>query len=390
MPYVAPYIDSTGLHIPTYDDILADLVAQMKNIYGQDIYLGNDSADYQLLSIFALKIYDCNLALQSVYNNTSPQSAIGTALDSLVKLNGISRKAASYSTCQVKLTGTAGTVINYGVVKDSSGNKWDLPAVVTIMEADITVSATSQKIGAITATVGSIVKIETPTAGWTAVTNEVAAVAGQPVETDSELRIRQSLSTSLPSNTLLAGTIAAIASTANVSRYQVYENQTDSVDANGLPRHSITAVVEGGSDADIAQAIYDNRGIGCMTNGTTTVNITDAVTGNVTPIKFTRPTGVPIHNILDIHPLVGYTSAIETLIIQAVTDYQNSLQIGEDLTVSAVYAAAMTATDMKKPTYSVKAVKVGTAPTPTLSNDIVIAFDSVATSEIAHVIVNQV
>lgn len=58
MTYFKPYVDSTGLHIPTYNDILEDMIAAMKQIYGDDIYLDNSSPDYQLLSIFALKQSD--------------------------------------------------------------------------------------------------------------------------------------------------------------------------------------------------------------------------------------------------------------------------------------------------------------------------------------------
>lgn len=43
MTYFKPYVDSTGLHIPTYNDILEDMIAAMKQIYGDDIYLDNSS-----------------------------------------------------------------------------------------------------------------------------------------------------------------------------------------------------------------------------------------------------------------------------------------------------------------------------------------------------------
>lgn len=100
MTYFKPYVDSTGLHIPTYNDILEDMIAAMKQIYGDDIYLDNSSHDYQLLSIFALKQSDTLQAMAYAYNARSPETAIGTSLDSVVKLNGIRRKAASQSTCR--------------------------------------------------------------------------------------------------------------------------------------------------------------------------------------------------------------------------------------------------------------------------------------------------
>lgn len=85
MAYFKPYIDGTGYHYPTYNDIRDDMMDRFRQIYGQDIYLGNDSQDYQMISIFALKIYDTFQAVELDYNNRSPKTAIGTALDALVK-----------------------------------------------------------------------------------------------------------------------------------------------------------------------------------------------------------------------------------------------------------------------------------------------------------------
>ena len=36
MSYFAPYIDETGIHMPTYEDRLADLCEAYRNIYGVD------------------------------------------------------------------------------------------------------------------------------------------------------------------------------------------------------------------------------------------------------------------------------------------------------------------------------------------------------------------
>ena len=75
MAYFAPYIDDAGLHVPTYADIRDDLVDDFKKIYGDDLYLGNDSQDYQMISAFALKTYDTIQLLQIVYNNQSVKTA---------------------------------------------------------------------------------------------------------------------------------------------------------------------------------------------------------------------------------------------------------------------------------------------------------------------------
>ena len=126
MSYFAPYVDETGLHIPTYNDILEKRLNDARNIFGQDIYLGNDSADYQLIAVEALALYDAMQAVQLAYNQFCPSTAVGVGLSNLVQINGIRRLAASYSTCDVTLTGTSAATIVNGVVQDVSGYKWDL------------------------------------------------------------------------------------------------------------------------------------------------------------------------------------------------------------------------------------------------------------------------
>ena len=196
--YQAPYIDEAGLHISSYNDIRDSLVEEMRAIYGNDIYLDNDSQDYQMICAFALMAYDVQHALLLAYNNISPATATGTGLDRVVALNGIRRAAASYSTCLVKLTGTAGTTISNGVVQDSRGIQWRLPKSVTISnDGTATALATCTTIGRITAATGDINTIVTPTRGWTSVINDVPAIAGVNQETDSALRAKQRISTAI-------------------------------------------------------------------------------------------------------------------------------------------------------------------------------------------------
>ena len=290
MSYFAPYVDASGIHIPTYSDILNQRLDDARKIFGQDIYLGTDSADYQMISVESLAIYETMQTLQYAYNQMSINTAVGAGLSSLVRLNGLLRKAATYSTCDVVLTGTSAATITGGVVTDVSGNKWDLPSPITLQASgspvgstySLTVTATCQTIGNISANIGNINSIATPVAGWTSVENLTAAIPGTAEETDSALRERQAVSTALPSQTMLEGTIAGISSVSGVTRYKMYENATNSthygdagVPFEGSPEHSITCVVEGGEIADIAQVIYENRGLGCYMNGDVETDITD-------------------------------------------------------------------------------------------------------------------
>ncbi|MCZ3294308.1 phage baseplate protein, partial [Acinetobacter baumannii] len=85
-------------------------------------------------------------------------------------------------------------------------------------------------------------------------TNPSAAVPGQPVELDAQLRQRQTISTALPSLTVFEGTLGAVASITGVERLKGYENDSGAPDTNGIPAHSISLVVQGGDATAIAQA----------------------------------------------------------------------------------------------------------------------------------------
>jgi hypothetical protein len=67
------------------------------------------------------------------------------------------------------------------------------------------------------------------------------------------------------------------------------------------------------------------------------------------------------------------------------------LQIGEDVTVSALYAAAMAATsDLYKPTFSITELIIGKVVSPQDSVDIVLDFNEVAYGEVGNVTIIEI
>jgi len=397
MPYYVPFCDDSGLHIPTYQDILDSLLDNFRAIYGQDVYLDADAADYQYMSAIALKIHDTLQAIQISYNSRSPLTAIGAALDSVVKLNGITRLEASYSTCEVVLTGTRRISITNGVVQDENGIKWDLPATVTLVAAGsplgstylATVTATCQEIGAVTALPATITTISTPTSGWSSVTNEASAIPGQPIETDAQLRVRQALSVALPSQTMLAGTLAAIRSLNEVIRAEVYENPTNEIDPfTGASAHSITCVVEGGVDEDIAEAIYNNRGIGCYIDGDQEVEYEDPDSGVISTMRFYRVENVPIYVKVTITKLNLYSAITPDLIKEALADYFESLGIGEVLRYSILYGVVLSVMDDNtEPSFTITGLQIGKSASPLATDDIVLTFQEATEGDVANITV---
>ncbi len=387
MAYFAPTITAAGLSVPVFSDIQGALLDAYQAIYGSTTYLGNDSSDFQWISAVALKLNDNMGLCQLAYNARSPLTAIGADLDSVVKLNGIARLSPSSSTAVLVLTGSPNTPVNNGVISDSNGILWSIPATVTIgPSGTVSVTAVCQQTGAVSAAQNTII---TPvggfTAGWTGVTNPNPAVVGSPAEADSQLRARQSVSVALPSETRLAGTQAGIEAVSGVTRTNVLENQTSITDSFGNESHSLTCVVEGGVDLAVATAIFTNRGIGCNTLGATAttmteVPVTDPNSGNVTTIGFIRPTYVPIYINLSVHGLTSaFNSTVQAAIVTALVNYLNSLEIGETVSYSALIATAMSVNpNLSQPIFSVTAMTTGISPSPTGNTDIALQFFKVA------------
>ena len=91
MSYFAPYIDETGLHMPTYEERLEELMTAYRQIFGEEIVLDPAVPDYQLLSVFARALDDTSALVLDEYHSRNPGYATGTGLDLAAQQYGISR-----------------------------------------------------------------------------------------------------------------------------------------------------------------------------------------------------------------------------------------------------------------------------------------------------------
>lgn len=401
MVYTAPSVGASGLSIPTYQDIEDYLVLQYRSIFGQDIYLENDSQDFQLIALQSALAYDTSLGNQFSYNSRSPLTAVGAGLDGVVSINGIKRKGATHSTATVTLTGTAFTQILNGLVADISGHVWELPDEVIIgISGTVSVTATCQDEGAILASPGQISKIQSPTNGWQTVTNMTAASAGQPVESDAELKARQKQSVANPSQALTDGILGGVKAVVNVNDAVLYENDTSALlyDINGaekvdgFPPHSITMVVDGGEGELIAQAINNRKTPGCYTDGDQIYVVVENNQVQQT-IRFYRPAETGIEVEIEITPLIGYTTALGAAIIEALRVYLTNLEIGQPVILSELWAVAADVNKDKRTPYSItflQARRYGSG-IPFTQDDIQLFFNERSTtiSSFIHLTVNS-
>ncbi len=379
--YFTPYIDETGLHLPTYPDIRDYLLEQTRNIFGTDIYLGNDSQDYQQISVFSKMIYDTYLTAQMVYNNRTPLTALGVGLDALSPFFGVKRQEARHSMVDVTLTGEGGTVINNGVCMDSGDNKWLLPDSVTIPSSgQITVVATSEAVGAVYALPNTVTQIMTPIYGWTSVTNNAASILGRDVEADMDYRSRQLESTFTPSSAIFEGQLSSLKNVQGVTRVIGYENDTGQV-VDGFPPHSVTFVVEGGNDTEIATDIYLKKTPGSYTNGDQAIDVV-SIYGNTNTIRFYRPEYLGIYVKVQIKPLSTYYDNLATTIQDKLIEYLTSVDMGEIIYNSVLISVALGAIEnLGAPSFTIVSLETSVDGETYSTSEIKLSFKQAATTD---------
>ena len=224
------------------------------------------------------------------YNSRNPNFASGDALDMLIALNGMSRKKATASQAVLTVTGTPGFVIPRGSKAiDENGYIWSTETDCTLDgNGEGSVNALCDTLGAVSANAGSINTIYNTLIGWDTVTNEQIATPGDNVETDEELRYRRNRSVSMNTNGTYDALIRALSAISDVDYADVRVNDTNQTDENGIPGHSICALVQGGDEDEIAEAIWKNKAPGVGTYGSTQKTYVDEKK-NDNIISFTRP-----------------------------------------------------------------------------------------------------
>lgn len=381
-------IDENGIVIDRFDEVKAGIDADLKAAFGEGIKLSADSVFGQLSAIIAERVSDQNELIELVAQIFNPQATPGVFLSQLVKINGIDRNEAVFSTVSLSVTAnTAGSTIPAGsTVSDPAvGEKFAIDSTVVLLPGQTkSVSATAVNAGFIEAPAGTLTKINTPVYGWASVTNPADASPGALEESDQELRIRRDIAAQGGGSANAAAIYTALLEVTGVDLAAVYENKTSLTDSRGIPPHSIWAVVRGGADADIAEVLLDKTAAGAGWYGSTTVPFADPITGETYDVKFSRPTEIPIYITFVLSKGASYPSNGDELIAENTVKffdgefYLNNVLLepfglSDNVVASRLYTPANTVQG-----HSITEIRIGTAPNPVGSADIPIAPDELA------------
>lgn len=277
-------ITTSGIETASQAELLASYQAAFQAIYGPDINLDPDSPDGQLIGILIQATLDLQDLVVQVHNGFDPDTAIGNVLDERVAINGIQRKAGTFTVTNItivtsqalNLPGLDNSSQPY-TVADNAGNQWQLITHQSISGAGTYVFAfQAANPGAVLTVPNTITIPVSVVLGVTSINNPTTYTSlGQNEETDAALRIRRQQSVALSSQGFLSGLLGALNNINGMESAFVYENNTGLTDGNGVPGHSIWVIVSGTASAsDIANAIYNKRNAGCGMFGAISFNIT--------------------------------------------------------------------------------------------------------------------
>jgi len=346
----------------------AGFVGKTENEYFDDeinLYLGIDpewnldesTPDGLKIAADAEVFADLDEQAKLAYDSKDPSKATGVDLNAISAITGTFRDFGTPSTITtVTLTGVDGTVVPAGSQVRSSADStlWTLDSATTISGGTATGSVTAVESGATEASIGTITQIVDTVGGWQTVTNDTIATPGTKTQTDAQLRLTRAKRVGLPGNNQIDSMLGQIGAVDGVRRFKIYENDTDTPDGDGLPGHSIAPIVDGGTDDDVALAIYLKKNPGVTLHPASTpvvVTVTSPVfPSNTKDITFSRPTYVDILIVVEITDDGTLPNTTIQDVTDAILDYvqgdlvdasqgfnQGGFDIGENVTLSRFY-----------------------------------------------------
>lgn len=397
---------TTGFAKKSRQDIIDEIVASLVADISPNLNTQSTSILGQLVGVFADQLSQDWDVLEDVYDSQYPDSSFGASLDGVAAITGATRLPATKSTVTLIATGDDATLLPLArqarvpsggifetlapttlalasvwtittaysigdivsndspeniyvcvIAGTSAGSGGPTGEGVAIVDATVTwrflgdgvafntVAAEATLTGLVVGLAFQVTEIVTAVSGWLSVNNQVDAVLGTVVETDSALRQRREALLTVSGKGTVDTIRAKLLQVTGVTEALVFENDTDVVDVNNLPPHSFESVVLGGSDTAVAQAIFDDKPAGIATFGTDISEVINDDSG--TPHTILASRAGPTEIFIDIivitdgnYPLDGDQQVEDQLIALGAT-----LIIGSDVIYDQFRAESLATAD---------------------------------------------
>ena len=324
----SPTLGTKGFQAPSEADILAGVLADLQQAFGGNLNPALNTPQGQIATSLAAILGNVNDMFVYYTNQVDPAFAQGRMQDAIGRIYYVERLPALSTLVTCTCSGLSGVVIPINsLAQDLSGNLYQATTAGTILltgTVDIVFAAVLP--GPTPCPAGTLTTIYQIIPGWDSITNAADGVLGNDVETRQAFELRRALSTAQNSAGSLPSVLGAVLNVAGVLDAYVTENSTGSPTTIGdytIPAHCLYVAAVGGTNADIAKAIWSRKAPGCATSGNTAVTVYDSNSGYSAPypsytINFERPSDLIINFVVTLA-----TSAFVPS--DAVTQVQNAL-----------------------------------------------------------------
>lgn len=280
-----------GFKRKRYADYIASMESKAKEEFGEDINTSPRTFLGILIRLVAWFLSVFAQDLEDTYNANFIDTAVGVDLDKAGKRQGAKRQSALRAVGEVEFTGVISIPIEAGsLIETKRGIQFRTTEQVTIGEDERVTAKVEAVLPGIEGNVpsDSITEIVNPKIGVESVTNPLATNDGRDRESDKAFRERLDR-TKDQENRLVFQLL-------NVEGVKdVFLNQNEMInEVNGLPPKSISPLVWGGEDMEVASTILRYKAGGIQSFGGTVIDVEDSKKV-LHPIGFTRPVYTPIY-----------------------------------------------------------------------------------------------
>lgn len=255
--------------LPAESDILAGVQADINTAFGGGVNPSLQTPQGQIAQSETAIIGDKNDQIAYLVNQFNPSLASGQFQDAIGDIYFIKRIQAAGTVVNCTVIGAVGTVIPAGsTAQDTAGYIYTSTGSATIPSTGTTtIQFQNLTVGAIPCAPNTLNIIYSAIAGWNTINNPSAGALGNLVEsrTAFEYRRQQSVAkNSVNSITSIQGNILALSGVIGAYTVDNPTNSSINFGSTSYPiaAHTTLVSVAGGSAADIANTIWQNKGAG--------------------------------------------------------------------------------------------------------------------------------
>lgn len=342
-----PSFGPFGFTSPEELAVLAGVLDDMNASFGGNLNTDVSTPQGQWATSLAAVIGASNDLFVDFTNQVDPNFASGRMQDAIARIYYLSRIAATPTTVTARCSGATGVTIPVGALaRAADGTIYTSLTSGTIGTGGfVDLQFAALTTGPLDLPPGALSTIYRTIPGWDSVNNLTAGTPGRNEETRDELEDRRAASVAVNATGILPAVRGSVLSVPGVIDAYVTENPTGApVTIKGvtIAAHSLYVSVFGGTDLDVATAIWLKKPPGCNYTGGTSVVISDTNSGYLTPptytVKFDRAATEPVDFAVELATGPGVPGDAAVLVENAIESVFPSIaRIGQD-----VYASSFT------------------------------------------------